>query len=268
MLMMPGPMMTTKSAGKMHRSSGKRILTVTFCACSSAFCRRVTRIAEVCSRNTLAMGMPSRSAWTMAEMKFFTSGRTTRSPIEEKACARVLPSWISESTRANSPEIGPSNPVVVPVVYTLAVWAMVALAFIDLDVQRLPDAIQLPAYPVLALLLAACAWATADWGAFVRALLAGLILWLLYLILALVPGGGIGFGDVKLAGLLGMLLGWLSWAHVMVGTMATFLIGGVVALGVLVLAKKGRRDEFAYGPSMLLGAVCALAAPLVLRAIA
>ncbi len=79
------------------------------------------------------------------------------------------------------------------------------------------------------------------------------------------PGSGMGFGDVKLAGLLGMLLGWLSWTPVMWATLATFLIGGVVAVLVLALGRKGRRDDFAYGPSMLLGAVGALAAPAVLR---
>ena len=161
--------------------------------------------------------------------------------------------------------IAPGRPVLVPIVYTVAVWTMIPLAFVDLDVHRLPDRIQLPAYPVLALLLAACSYASGDWSPFVRALIAGLVLWLLFLILGILPGGGIGFGDVKLAGLLGMLLGWLSWTHVMRGTVATFLIGGVVALLVMAIAGKGRRDEFAYGPSMLLGAVVALIAPRALQ---
>ena len=162
--------------------------------------------------------------------------------------------------------MSPGRQLLVPLVYVLAVWVMVPLAFIDLDVHRLPDKIQLPAYPVLAALLAACSLVTGDWGALGRALLAGAALWLLYLVMALVlPGGGIGFGDVKLAGLLGMLLGWLTWAHVIVATMATFLIGGVVAVGLLVTRRKSGKDEFAYGPSMLLGAVAALVAPLVLR---
>jgi leader peptidase (prepilin peptidase)/N-methyltransferase len=160
------------------------------------------------------------------------------------------------------------HPLIVPVVYTLAGWVMVPLAFIDLDVHRLPDKIQLPAYPALAALLAACSFATGDWGAFVRALIAGAALWAFFLILAIVlPGGGIGFGDVKLAGLLGMLLGWLTWAHVIIATMATFLIGGVIAALLLVTRRKGRKDDFAYGPSMLLGAVVAIVAPLVLRSI-
>jgi leader peptidase (prepilin peptidase)/N-methyltransferase len=163
----------------------------------------------------------------------------------------------------------PGHPLIVPIVYVLAVWVMVPLAFIDLDVHRLPDKIQLPAYPVLAALLAACSYVTGDWGAFVRAVIAGAVVWVFFLILALVlPAGGIGFGDVKLAGLLGMLLGWLTWAHVIIATMATFLIGGLIAMLLLVTRRKGRKDEFAYGPSMLLGAIVAIVAPLVLRSLA
>ena len=164
--------------------------------------------------------------------------------------------------------MAPGQPLLVPAVYVLSVWFMVPLAFIDLDVHRLPDRIQLPAYPILAVLLAACSYATSDWAAYGRALLAGAALWLLFLVMALVlPGGGIGFGDVKLAGLLGMLLGWLTWAHVIIATMATFLIGGVVAVALLLTRRKGGSDEFAYGPSMLLGAIVALVAPLVLRSL-
>ncbi|WP_338752557.1 prepilin peptidase [Janibacter alittae] len=123
----------------------------------------------------------------------------------------------------------------------------------------------MPAYPALAALLAICSYATGEWPPFARALLAGLALFLLFFVMAILPGSGMGFGDVKLAGLLGMLLGWLSWTQVLWATLATFLIGGVVAVLVLALGRKGRRDDFAYGPSMLLGTVTALAAPAVLR---
>ena len=53
------------------------------------------------------MGRPSRSAWTRALTKVFTSGAVVRSPSEAKASPRDLPIWISERTRANSPPIGP-----------------------------------------------------------------------------------------------------------------------------------------------------------------
>lgn len=151
-----------------------------------------------------------------------------------------------------------AEPVAVGVVFVLAGWTMVALAFIDLDVHRLPDAIQLPSYPILLVLLTICAAVGGDWSALVRAVIAGVVLFAFYFVLLLLPSG-FGFGDVKLAGLLGLLLGWLGWDAVLRGTFATFIVGGVVA-GVLMLSRrKDRRDEFAYGPSMLAGAVVAIA---------
>ena len=152
-------------------------------------------------------------------------------------------------------------------VYVVATWVMVLLAAIDLDVHRLPDAIQLPAYPVLAALLAACSLAAGDWPAYLRALLAGLAMFCVFLVLVLIaPGGGMGFGDAKLAGLLGMLLGWLSWAHVIAATLATFLLGGLVAVVLVVTRRAGRTTEFAYGPVLLASAaatIVCLSAPAV-----
>lgn len=191
---------------------------------------------------------------------------------EERELGRPPSWWVVPVTAIASglvwQAISPGNPVIVPAVYVLAGWVMVALAFIDLDVHRLPDRIQLPAYPTLLALLVVCSIATGDGGALVRAVLAGVALFVLYLFLALLPGGGIGFGDVKLAGLLGMLLGWLSWTHVMRGTVAAFLIGGLVAALLLALRRVKRDDEFPYGPPMLVGAAGALIAPLVLRSLA
>jgi leader peptidase (prepilin peptidase)/N-methyltransferase len=166
--------------------------------------------------------------------------------------------WLSTS---------PGQPVLVPLVFVVSTWVMVALAFIDLDVHRLPNFIQLPAYPVLAVLLVACSWATGDWSALLRAAASGAALFVLFLLLALIgPRGAMGFGDVKLAGLLGMLLGWLAWQLAFVTAMATFIIGGVVGLVLLITGRAGRGSEFAYGPSMLLGGVLAMATPLLVRA--
>ncbi|HWC22240.1 MAG TPA: A24 family peptidase [Flexivirga sp.] len=151
-----------------------------------------------------------------------------------------------------------TEPVVIAAVFVVAGWAMVALAFIDLDVHRLPDAIQLPGYPILLLLLVIGATASGDWSALVRAVIAGVVLFAFYFLLLLLPSG-FGFGDVKLAGLLGMLLGWLGWTEVVRATFATFLIGGLVAAALMVSRRTDRRGEFAYGPSMLAGAVVAIA---------
>lgn len=130
----------------------------------------------------------------------------------------------------------------------------VALALIDVDVQRLPDSIVLPSYLVgLALLLL-----DPVWGLLGRSLLAMVALLAFYFLLALIHPGGIGYGDVKLAGLLGLYLGWLGWSAVLIGTFAGFVFGGLVGAGLLLTGRATRKSAIAFGPYMLAGAMLAL----------
>jgi leader peptidase (prepilin peptidase)/N-methyltransferase len=69
---------------------------------------------------------------------------------------------------------------------------------------------------------------------------------------------GMGYGDVKLAGLLGLYLGWLGWGPVLVGTFTGFLLGGLVGVALLVTRRAGRRTAIPFGPFMLGGAMLAL----------
>jgi leader peptidase (prepilin peptidase)/N-methyltransferase len=134
----------------------------------------------------------------------------------------------------------------------------VALAVIDFDVQRLPDAIVLPSYVVgIALLLPAGAFG-GDWWSAARGLLAMAALFGLYFALALAYPGGMGFGDVKLAGLLGLYLGWISWGSVVVATFGAFLLGSLVGISLLAARRATRRSAIPFGPFMLAGAFFAL----------
>ena len=139
-----------------------------------------------------------------------------------------------------------------------------ALTLIDLDVHRLPDVIVLPSYPVAVLLLLVPTVVTGEWTWLLRAGLAGLALFVVYLVLALVsPGGaGLGFGDVKLAGLLGLFLGWVGWGPVLISVLAAFIIGGVLALLLLLARRASRSSHIAFGPSMILGAWVGLMFPV------
>jgi leader peptidase (prepilin peptidase)/N-methyltransferase len=136
----------------------------------------------------------------------------------------------------------------------------VALAAIDIAVKRLPDRLTLPAYPVLIALLGAAAVAGHDPGSLVRALLGGLALAGAYLLLALARPGQIGGGDVKLAGLVGLVLGWLGWPAVLAGAALGFLLAAVASLAMLAARRLTLHSAISFGPFLLGGALVALLA--------
>lgn len=136
--------------------------------------------------------------------------------------------------------------------------AGVALAVIDLDTRRLPNAIVLPSYPVLAVLLTGSALWQRDWWPLARAGIGALALLGFYLLLVLAYPKGMGWGDVKLAGLLGAALGYLSWAALIIGAFAGFFLGAVAGIA-LILARGGtRKTAVPFGPFMIAGALLAV----------
>lgn len=145
----------------------------------------------------------------------------------------------------------------------LAVWLLlvpagVLLARIDLAVFRLPDVLTLPALAGTALLLGGAALLPAHQGSWGRALAAAAALGLLYGVLFVVNPAGLGFGDVKLAPTLGLVLGWYGWGTVVTGTFAGFLLGALYGIGLIATRRGTRKTAFPFGPFMLLGALAAL----------
>ncbi|MET4158735.1 prepilin peptidase [Agromyces sp. PvR057] len=130
----------------------------------------------------------------------------------------------------------------------------IALALIDLDTKRLPNVIVLWAAILLGGLVVAASLVAGDPMAIGRALLGGVGLFSLYLLLAIASRGGLGMGDVKLAGVLGLVLAYFGWAELAVGAFAAFLLGGLAGLVLLVTRRAGRRTAIPFGPWMLLGA--------------
>ena len=143
--------------------------------------------------------------------------------------------------------------------YLLFAWLAVTLVWIDADVHRLPDGLVLPAYPVLLVLVAIAAAGAGQLAPLVRALACMAGVYAVYFVMAWVSPGSLGFGDVKLSGLIGLVLGWLSVPMVVVGLLAGFVVGGVVALAMLLGRRVGLMSHIAFGPAMLVGAFVALA---------
>ncbi|WP_394279111.1 prepilin peptidase [Microbacterium sp.] len=130
----------------------------------------------------------------------------------------------------------------------------VVLATVDVRTHRLPNAWVLPGYLVLgACFLVACLLG-APWGGLLRAAVSGILLFAFYLLLRALGPGGMGGGDVKLAGVLGLALGWAGWEALTVGAIAGFVLGGLYGVGAIVFGRASAKTALPFGPWMLLGA--------------
>lgn len=131
-----------------------------------------------------------------------------------------------------------------------------ALALIDIDVKRLPDVLTLPSYPVATVLLGAASIHHPH--NFLRALIGGAVLFAVYFAICFAYPAGMGFGDVKLSGVLGLYTAWLGWDVWAAGLLLGFFLGGFFGIGLILLGKGGRKTAVPYGPFMLLGALTAI----------
>ena len=130
----------------------------------------------------------------------------------------------------------------------------IALTLIDLDHHRLPNVITLPAYVVTAVLLVVASVVTGEYARLLAAVIGLVALGGFYLLLAVGSRGGMGGGDVKLAGALGLLLGWLGWSQLAVGGFSAFVVGGIVGVALMVIGRAGRQSRVPFGPVLRLGA--------------
>ena len=138
--------------------------------------------------------------------------------------------------------------------FLLLAAVSIVLALIDLDTFRLPFVIVAPAFGAGVVLLGLASAVTRDGASALRALLGAAALWLLYRGLHAVYPRGMGYGDVRLAGLLGLYLAWLGWDRLIVGGFFGFLTGGIGGILLILLGRGGLKTQIPYGPYMLLGA--------------
>jgi leader peptidase (prepilin peptidase)/N-methyltransferase len=131
----------------------------------------------------------------------------------------------------------------------------VVLGAVDLATKRLPDPLVLGSGGAGVALLGLAAAVAGDAGSLLRAAVGLVALFGLYLVLALVNPAGLGLGDVKLAGVLGLHLAWLGWDILLGGALAGFLLVALVALVLLGAGRVSRSSELPFGPFMLLGAL-------------
>jgi leader peptidase (prepilin peptidase)/N-methyltransferase len=139
-----------------------------------------------------------------------------------------------------------------------AAGAGLVLGAVDLASHRLPDRVTGPAAAVCAGALTVDAAVLGSWGDLVRALAAAAAAFVLAAGAAAVSPEGLGFGDVKLLGLLGLVLGWAGWGVLLAGVFLGLLTGALVSVVLLATRRAGWRTALPFGPPLLVGAVLAL----------
>jgi leader peptidase (prepilin peptidase)/N-methyltransferase len=144
-----------------------------------------------------------------------------------------------------------------PAYIVLAVLA-VQLSRIDIAQKLLPNRVVLPLLGIGAVLLGTSAALTGEWADLVRAVISAAVLFLVYLILAIISPNGLGMGDVKLSAPVGLYLGYLGWSQLFYGGAFGFVAGGLATAVLLRIKTKGTLSEVAFGPSMLAAAFCVI----------
>jgi leader peptidase (prepilin peptidase)/N-methyltransferase len=145
------------------------------------------------------------------------------------------------------------------VAFAWAAGAAVVLASVDLLVHRLPDRVTYPVAVVCIVAFTVDAVVLDAWEPLLRAFAAGAAAFGVAAAVAAVSREGLGFGDVKLLGLLGLVLGWAGWGVLLAGVFLGLLAGAVVSLVLLATRRAGWRTALPFGPPLLAGAVLALA---------
>lgn len=186
--------------------------------------------------------------------------------------AGIAGGWLGRARCADGDSYGPSTPIVAAVsagacavlaaatgarpemvVWLLLAPAGVLLAVVDFASHRLPDVLTLPLAAAALVLLGVGALLSGADGSWTSALLGALILGACYFALFLISKG-FGFGDVKLALVLGAVLGWYGWAIVLVGTFVGYLLGALYGIALMFAGRAGRETRIPFGPFLLAGA--------------
>jgi leader peptidase (prepilin peptidase)/N-methyltransferase len=142
--------------------------------------------------------------------------------------------------------------------YLFLAGAGMLLAVIDLQHRLLPNRVVVPSIGIAAALLALASIAEHSSAPLNRAVAAAAVLFAVFLVLALISPSGLGMGDVKLAALLGLYLGWIGWGAVAIAVVAAFVLQAAVAVVLLAARRIGLRGELPFGPALLLGVAVAI----------
>jgi len=172
----------------------------------------------------------------------------------ELAAAPRLAAWLALAAALAAAGVA----LVLEAEATVWVWTYVCavgvlLAYVDWHTKLLPFRLVAPSYGVVAVLVGVAALVERDVDMLIRAGVGWLASFAVFVLMWLIYSKGLGYGDVRLSGVLGMALGAVGWQELLVGMYAAFLFGALGG-GLLALARRVDRKGYPFGPFMVLGA--------------
>lgn len=142
--------------------------------------------------------------------------------------------------------------------YLLLVASLVSISVIDLRLYIVPNRIVYPTLAAAIPLLVAAALLDHHGGAIRSAAIGSAAAWFGLLVVHLIQPRGMGFGDVRLAAILGLFLGWINLRLVLWGMLAGFLLGAVIGVGLIVFGGRGRKEAVPFAPFLAAGTLLAI----------
>ncbi|MGH9019241.1 MAG: prepilin peptidase [Acidimicrobiales bacterium] len=147
---------------------------------------------------------------------------------------------------------------VVLAAYAVFGLSMVAISAVDLERYIIPNFIVYPTLALMVPLLVVASAVDSRWGSLGRAAACGAIAFVGFYVLHVIVPKGMGFGDVRLAGVIGLAVGWLGYGHAFVGFFAGFVLGAVIGIVFIVATGGGRKTRIPFGPFLAAGAVASI----------
>jgi len=142
--------------------------------------------------------------------------------------------------------------------YLVFFVCLVSVSVIDSQLQIIPNRIVYPTIFASVPLLALAALVGGEWDRFGHSMMGAALAWLALLAIHLISPSGMGFGDVRLAFVLGLFLGWIGLGHVFTGLFLGVLLISAVGVLLAVLRLRSLQDHIAFGPFLAAGSTLAV----------
>ena len=142
--------------------------------------------------------------------------------------------------------------------YLVLFAALLAISAIDLERYIIPNRIVYPTLFIAIPLMVAAALAEGEPERIRTATIGSLAAFVAMFVVHFISPKGMGFGDVRLAAVIGLFLGWIDLTLVLLGMLLGFLLASVIGIGLLLTKRRGRKDAVPFGPFLAAGAVLAV----------